>query len=370
MKHNSSHQAACLGLVLVLVSLPATGAAAFARPAVPSRVFASRVIAGRADVNLAATRTAGAGTAPGCTARQLSVGGLGSSTATGTVIVTVRATNISAQRCALDGRPTVSFLGTTRATSTALATTVTRSGPGAAFEAPKRVTLVPAIAATAGFVITSRGKMVNTQHCQAVDALRVSLPGVAGGFGVEGFGGERPYQLCHGQGPGTSQASGFPVNVSSLISGAHLNGYAPAWPVCLATQVAVSLKAEAATMNSAIVTAVLTNRSTAPCTLDGYPAVALDNRKGATVARFAPGATTMTLFDPARPRPVTMPPGAHAQFQLSAAAYLAAGDGGKGAACPPSSELRLGLPQGGGSLTVHRGEVMCGPGGVGAITGD
>jgi hypothetical protein len=163
------------------------------------------------------------------------------------------------------------------------------------------------------------------------------------------------YHLCN---------SGDPVNISSITSAGAIDRYAPTYPLCLADQLRPSLGRAGVASGSWVESGFLTNNSTAPCTLEGHPNLSLLNAAGHTVLKFGPGTATYTLFDPARPRPVTLEPGATAKFDLSANDFNPIAD----APCPPSDELQVVLPSNGGTIVFHQALRVCGLGGVGAFT--
>ena len=292
-----------------------------------------------------------------CTTGQLDVGGLGSSTATGTGVLTVRITNTSATACALGGWPIVTF---TRAGDGVIATNVAHLGPGPAFRAPATIVLRPGLTSTAGFVVTSRDIPSENNICQSVSAIRVSLPRVAGTFAGSTLQHLSSYHLCD---------PGHPVDISGIVGDAVLDGYAPAWPTCLATQLRFSVSALGAAAGAATYVGTFTNTSTAVCTLEGYPRVTLRNAAGQAVATFLPGVSAGTSPQPPRPRPVTVAPALTAQFIFSAADWDPVANGGRGTSCPPSTQLSVTLPGDPGAFVLHHGLELCFAGGVGAVTG-
>lgn len=297
-----------------------------------------------------------------CTAGQLAVGGLGSSTAAGTVILTVRVTDVSVDKCTLDGYPVVTFVG---AHGAALQVSAAHAGPGAAFGSPRPVVLNPSSGSTAAFVVTSMDDMAPQQHCAAVSAIRTRLPGAAGTFVTDV---PPPYQLCRGSvaSPGSGP---FPVNVSAITRNSIAAGYAPAWPECQPEELRISVGKEfAASGAGGYLVTLATKFQPGPlCTMDGYPRVVLLNSAGAVVVRFWAGRSAGTLPPVARPRPVTVGAQDRAQFIFEAADYRAGADGGRGAACPTSTVLVVTLPSG-GELIEHGRFELCLRGGVGAFT--
>lgn len=292
-----------------------------------------------------------------CTAAQLDVGGLGSSTATGTGVLTVRITNTSATACALSGWPIVTFTGTGGG---AIATNVAHLGPGLAFRAPATIILRPGLTSTAGFVVTSRDIPSENNTCQSVSAIRVSLPRVFGTFAGTALQHLSSYHLCD---------PGHPVDVSAIVKDAVLDGYASVWPTCLATQLHFSVSALGAAAGAATDVGTFTNTSTAACTLEGYPSLALRNAAGRAVATFVPGVSAGTLPQPPRPRPVTLEPGLTAQFVFSASDWDPVANDGRGASCPRSTQMSVTLPGDSATFALHHGLELCFAGGVGALTG-
>jgi hypothetical protein len=286
-----------------------------------------------------------------CKAGQLDVGGLGSSAAAGTGIVTIRITDVSGSSCALDGWPTLTFLGRSRR---ALTVTVSHKGPGTFFQSPRTVVLRPRTAPTAGFVVTSSDFPARNESCQSVASVRVVLPKVSAVFSGPALTNFADYHLCN---------SGDPVNISSITSAGVIDRYAPTYPPCLTDQLRLSLGRAGAASGSWGESGFLTNNSTAHCTLEGYPNLSLLNAAGRTVLKFGPGTATYTLFDPARPRPVTLEPGVAAKFDFSANDFNPIAN----APCPPSDELQLVLPSNGGTIEFHQALRVCGLAGVGAF---
>ncbi len=209
--------------------------------------------------------------------------------------------------------------------------------------------------------------MVATQHCARVSFVRVTLPAVVGVFQVGGFQAQFPYRLCQGL-PNPPVSAPFNVNVSSIVSDAVAAGYAPAWPECKAHQIRMSLGDELGAMGVGSYVANLANQSSAACTLDGYPGLELENSAGQNVVHFVAGRSVGSLPPQPRPRPVTVAPGDRAQFVFSAGDYRPSANGGRGAACPVSTELVLTLPQDNDALTHRQRFELCLLGGVGAFT--
>lgn len=308
------------------------------------------------QVALSRSSQSSAHSVPTCKAAQLDVGGVGSSAAAGTGIVTIRITDVSATSCALDGWPMPIFLSRSHQ---ALAVTVTHNGPGSFFGFAGTVVLRPRVDPTVGFVVTSADFPAANESCQNVSSIRVILPEVSGSFYGPALQNLTHYRLCD---------SGDPVNISSIARVGAVDGYAPVYPRCLSLQLRLSLGPEGAASGSAIESGFLTNKSTVECTLQGYPSLSLLDAAGRTLVRFGPGTATYTLFDPARPRPVTLEPGIAAKFEFSASDYNPTANKGGGAPCPISHELRIALPSRGGSIVSHRTFQLCGLAGVGAIT--
>lgn len=302
-----------------------------------------------------AARTMGAARVTTCTRAQLAVGGLGSSTAAGTVIVTVRVTNLSRTACSVAGRPRLSFVG---ASGRTLRTSIGHHGPGVAFATPKHVVLEPAT--SAGFVFTSLDDMEPTFVCLEASVVRVRLPGVTGERVVQLADAEWPYALCAV--PPTAAA----VNISAMVPAEEADSYAPARPACIGAGLGVEVGNERAASGTAALSATVVNHS-ADCTIIGYPTLSLLAPSGKTILRFVPGRSVMALPSPALPRPVTLRKGGRAKFQFAAGNYQPAAGAGQGAGCPLSTTVRVGFP-GGGSITIHRRLHLCGLGGVGAFT--
>ncbi len=315
---------------------------------------------------------AGAGSAPAghpvvasrqttCSAGQLAVGGLGSSAATGTVLLTVRVTDVSVDQCTLRGYPGVTFIGLHGA---ALQVSAAHAGPGAAFGRPRPMVLNPSSNPTAAFVITSTDDMVPQQHCDAVRAVRTRLPGNAGSFVTDV---PPPYELYRGS--VSSLGTGpFPVDISGITSNSVAAAYAPAWPACQPEELRMSMGEEFAASGTGAYPVTLAARSQPGplCTLDGYPGAVLLDSAGSLVVRFRAGHSAGTFPPVARPSPVTVGGHDKAQFVLEAADWRAAANGGTGGACPTSTALVVTLP-GGGQLVAHGKFQLCLNGGVGAF---
>jgi hypothetical protein len=319
----------------------------------PAQTGAGTALAGQ----LVAARTQAT-----CSAGQLAMGGLGSSTATGTVILTIRVTDVSVDECTLDGYPGVTFIGSH---SAALQVSVAHGGPGAAFGQPRHIVLDPSSNPTAAFVITSMDDMAPQQHCAAVPTIRTRLPASAGTFVTHV---PPPYKLCRGgaTSPGTGP---FAVDVSVITSNSVAAGYAPPWSGCQPEELTMSIGEAFAASGAGgyLVTLATRSRPGPLCTLDGYPGVLLLNKAGVVVERFRAGRPAGTFPPLPRPRPVTVGAQDRAQFVFEAADYRAAADAGKGAACPASTTLVVALP-GGGQLAAHGMFQLCLQGGVGAFT--
>lgn len=295
-----------------------------------------------------------------CSAGQLAVGGLGSSVAAGTVILTVRVTDVSVDECMLGGYPAVTFIGSHGAV---LHVSAAHAGPGAAFARPRPIVLSPSSKATAAFVITSTDDMAPQQHCAAVRAVRARLPGVAGSFVTDV---PPPYELC---GSVSSPWTGpFRVGISGITSDSVATSYAPEWPVCQAQELRMSVGEEFGASGAGGYLVTLADRlQPGPvCTLDGYPEAVLFDSAGAVVVRFRAGRSAGVFPSVARPSPVTVGGQDKAQFVLEAADWNYAASGG-GAACPTSTALVVTLP-GGGQLVAHGKFQLCLDGGVGAFT--
>lgn len=308
-----------------------------------------------ASVALPKGRTTGETAMTTCREAQLAVGGLGSTTAAGTVIVTVQVTNVSRATCSVAGRPTLSFVG---ASGRTLRTSIRHHGPGVAFATQERVVLSPAT--SAGFVFTSLDDLGEKLVCHAARAVHIRLPGVAGERVVQLADAEWPYVLC------ALPPARATVNVSAMVPAKDTDSYAPPRPACIAAGLSVEIGGERAASGTAAFTATVVDRS-ADCTLVGYPALSLQAASGTTILRFVPGRSMMALPSPALPRPVTLRKGGRAMFSFAAGDDQPTADAGRGAPCPLSTTVHIGFP-GGGSMTIHRRLQLCGFGGVGAFT--
>lgn len=296
-----------------------------------------------------ARRLAPATTTRSCSAVQLVFGGLGNGAAQGTGILTVRITNVTADKCTLDGRPRIRFFGPR---AEPIVSHVGNIGVGRAFGTPRPVLLRPG--GSGGFVITSRDLLQPSADCVPVAFIRVALstkkahatvtlPPVSG------------FELCGG--------ATHPTNVSPIVGDSVLIGYAPEWVACNATQLTLSLRRQVAASGTEMFIALLRNHSSAPCTLSGYPKLRLATRTGRTVLRFKSGRSTGTLPPLPLPRPVSLGPHGAAQFVFAAADY----DVVMNKLCRIATRLHVTLPDGSTVDRVHRFQ-LCGFGGIGPFT--
>jgi hypothetical protein len=289
-----------------------------------------------------------------CSGAQLALGGLGLDNAGGTNVATLLVANVSKTACFVEGRPRLSF---DDGAGKDVQTSIGHRGPGAAFAEPAPVTLAPG--ARAGLVFTDLAHNASDLLCRTVARLRVHLPRVAGSLSTPLTFDPAPFEICGL--PGRPIA----VEVSSLVPRAAVATYASELPPCTARGFVVALGAARGAAGTAALTATLVSRS-ATCVLDGYPSVLLLGPSGKTELRLVPGRVVMALPNPALPRPITIIPGARAQFQFAAGDYRQTANGNAGE-CPVSTALRVGFP-GGGTLTIHRHLRLCTFGGVGAFT--
>lgn len=318
---------------------------------VPSAALAAATPEVASHARLAAPRRARLSR---CGDAQLALGGLGLDNAGGTNVATLLVANVSKTACFVEGRPRLSFDDDA---GKVLQTSIGHRGPGAAFAAPAPVMLAPG--ARAGFVFTDLAHNASDLLCRSVARLRVQLPRVAGSLSTPLTFDPAPFEICGP--PGTPIA----VQVSSLVPGAAVMTYASELPACAAGGFVVKLGAARGAAGTAALTATLVSRN-ATCVLDGYPNVLLSGPSGRTVLRLIPGKVVMALPNPALPRPITIVPGAGAQFQLAAGDFRQTANGNAGE-CPVSTALRVGFP-GGGTVTIHRRLRLCAFGGVGAFT--
>jgi Protein of unknown function (DUF4232) len=320
------------GLVAACSGAAATAPVSVSVPAPVSRPAASAV-----------GRAVPAGTAsPACRRSQLVVGGLGISTAAGTSIVTIRVTNVSARSCSVEGRPTVTFLG-----AAGRALPVAESALAQVQRAV--VPLVPhTYSTTAAFVITTGDDMQPGEPCEAVAALRVALPAVTGSFVVGGLSNpDFRYTLC---------GRGFPAAVSPMAASALIDGYAPAFPACVATQLRAAVAVQGSSARGTRLVVTVTNRSAAVCTVDGYPQASLTGGSGPGVLAYRAGRANALLPAPSLPRPVTLTDGASASAVLATAAPDT-----RRARCRVWAALSVALPGGGsGALRIKGTLEVCG----------
>ncbi|MDA8288945.1 MAG: DUF4232 domain-containing protein [Actinomycetota bacterium] len=322
----------------VLMSAPSAALAA-ATPKVVSRV------------GLAASRPA---RLLRCSEAQLALGGLGLDNTGGTNVATLLVANVSKATCFVEGRPRLSF---DDGAGKVVQTSIGHRGSGAAFAAPAPVTLAPG--ARAGFVFTDLAHNASDLLCRSVARLHVLLPRVAGSLSTPLTFDPAPFEICGLPG------GAITVEVSSIVPGVAVMTYASELPACAARGFVVALGAARGAAGTAALTATLVSRN-ATCVLDGYPSVILSGPSGKTELRLVPGKVVMALPNPALPRPMTVVPGARAQFQLAAGDFRQTANGNAGE-CPVSTAVRVGFP-GGGTLTIHRRLRLCGFGGVGAFT--
>ena len=275
---------------------------------------------------------------PACRRSQLAAGGLGISAAAGTAIVTIRITNVSPRSCSLQGRPSVAFLDP--------AGRALRVAEPAVPGVPRAVVPLPAQAdnSTAGFVITTADDQMPGEPCQAVTALRIALPSVPGSFTVSGLSNpDFRFKVCE------SAAAISPIAAAALI-----DGYAPLFPACLPAWLGASAAVQASPAAGTRLVVTVTDRATAPCTIDGYPDATLTSSGPAGLA-YRAGRADALLPAPAIPRPVTLIDGASASAVLATAA-----PDQRGSQCHTWSVLSVGLPGGSGTLRINRAFDVCG----------
>ena len=298
----------------------------------------------------AATRAASPRTAvPVCSRSQLVAGGLGVSAAAGTAIVTIRVTNVSSRGCSLEGRPAVTFLG---AAGQALPVAVSAlTGVGRAVVPLVPHTGPPAPYATlgdrttAGFVVTTADDMQPGEPCQAVTALRIALPSVPGSFVIGGFSNpDFRFSVCE-----------FSAGVSPVAAAALIDGYAPAFPACLASWFGASVAVQATSAAGTRLVVTVTSHTTAPCTIDGYPDASLTSGSSPVVLGYRAGRANALLPAPAIPRPVTLLDGASASAVLATAA-----PDPHSPQCRAWSTLSVVLPGDSAALRINRTVDVCG----------
>jgi len=275
---------------------------------------------------------------PACRRSQLAAGGLGISAAAGTGIVTIRITNVSPRSCSLQGRPAVAFLDP--------AGRALRVAEPAVPGVPRAV--VPLLAqadnSTAGFVITTADDQMPGEPCQAVTALRIALPSVPGSFTVSGLSNsDFRSKVCESA-----------TAISPIAAAALIDGYAPPFPACLPAWLSASAAVQATPAAGTRLVVTVTDRSTAPCTIDGYPDATLTS-SGPAVLAYRAGRADARLPAPAFPRPVTLVDGASASATLATAA-----PDQRGSRCHTWSALSIGLPGGSGTLRINRAFDVCG----------
>ena len=295
----------------------------------------------------AAPTTASPGPAiPACRRSQLIAGGLGTSAAAGTGILTIRITNVSPRSCSLRGRPAVAFLDT--------AGRPLRVAEPAVPGVPRTVVPLAAQAgrSTAGFLVTTADDQQPGEPCQVVTALRIALPSVPGSFTVGGLSNpDFRYSLCESA-AGLSRSAA----ISPIITAALLDGYAPAFPACHTGWLGASAAAAASSAAGTKIVITITNRTTAPCTLDGYPDATLTSSSGPAVLAYRTGRANALLPAPAAPRPVTLTEGASASATLA----TAAAPNQPASHCRIWSVLSVALPDGSGTLRIDRAFDVCG----------
>jgi hypothetical protein len=278
---------------------------------------------------------------PVCRRSQLAAGGLGASAAAGTAVLTIRFTDVSPRSCSLRGRPAVTFLD-----AAGRALPVAESTLALVHEAV--VPLVPQTGGTsAGFVITTADDMTPGEPCEAVAALRIALRSVPGSFIVGGLTSpDYRYSVC---------GRGFQAEVSPLAAAALTDEYAPAFPPCLTSQLGASVAVQANTGSGTRLVVVVTNHTTAICTIDGYPDASLTTSSGSVVLAYQAGRANALLPAPAISRPVTLIDGSSASAALATAV-----PGARGAQCHAASALSVALPGSSGTLRVRRTLDVCG----------
>jgi Protein of unknown function (DUF4232) len=99
----------------------------------------------------------------------------------------------------------------------------------------------------------------------------------------------------------------------------------------------------------------VTDRTTAPCTIDGYPDATLTSSSGPAVLTYRAGRANVLLRAPESPRPVTLVDGASASATLATAV-----PDQRGSQCHTWSALSIGLPGGSGTLRINRAFDICG----------
>jgi hypothetical protein len=286
---------------------------------------------------------------PGCRRSQLVAGGLGVSAAAGTAIVTIRVTNVSPRSCHLEGRPSVAFLDAAgRALRVAVSTMTWVHGAVVALvpqTGPLRPYAPLGDSPTAGFVVTTADDMVTGEPCGAVAALRIVLPSVPGSFTVGGLSSpDYRYSVCE------SSAAVSPMAVAALI-----DGYAPAFPACLASQLDASVAVRANSASGTRLVVTVTNHTAAICTIDGYPDARLTGSSGQAVLGYQAGRANALLPTPATSRPVTLIDGGSASAVLATAA-----PNPRGWPCQAWSALSVALFADSGALRINRTFYVCG----------